>query len=85
MGKPIVTNLVLLLIALIWGFGFVPQRLGMDYVGPSAFNGLRFLLGALSLVPMLWMLKSVTVESLINWPTIRLSLMLGGILFLRNW
>ena len=81
MGKPIVTNLVLLLIALIWGFGFVPQRLGMDYVGPAAFNGMRFLLGAISLLPVLFLSKSVSLESLFNWPTLRLSSLLGGILF----
>lgn len=81
MSKPIVTNLVLLLIALIWGFGFVPQRLGMDYLGPAAFNGLRFLLGALSLLPVLCLSRSVNIESLFNWPTLRLSLLLGSILF----
>ena len=30
------------------GLGFVAQRLGMDHMGPFTFNGLRFLLGALS-------------------------------------
>ena len=81
MNKPIITNLVLLLIAVVWGFGFVPQRLGMDYVGPAAFNGMRFLLGAISLLPVLCLSKSVSLESVFNWPTLRLSLLLGGILF----
>jgi drug/metabolite transporter (DMT)-like permease len=80
-SKPIVTNLVLLLIALIWGVGFVPQRLGMDYVGPVAFNGMRFLLGSICLLPVLCLSKSVSLESLFNWPTLRLSVLLGCILF----
>ena len=59
MKSSLVTNLTLLLIALIWGFGFVPQRIGMDYVGPAAFNALRFALGALSLLPILILNKTV--------------------------
>ncbi len=45
-------DLLLLLVALIWGFGFVAQRAGMDHLGPFAFNGIRFLLGGLCLVPL---------------------------------
>ena len=45
-------DLLLLLVALIWGFGFVAQRAGMDHVGPYTFNGIRFLLGGLCLVPL---------------------------------
>ena len=45
------SNLLLLLTALIWGFAFVAQRVGMEYVGPYLFNGARFALGALPLVP----------------------------------
>ncbi|MCH7372883.1 DMT family transporter [Aeromonas sp. MR16] len=52
------SNMMLLMAAAIWGLGFVAQRLGMDHMGPFTFNGLRFLLGALSLLPLLWWLKS---------------------------
>ncbi|HEB49104.1 MAG TPA: DMT family transporter [Desulfobulbus sp.] len=45
-------DLLLLLVAAIWGFGFVAQRAGMEHLGPHAFNGIRFLLGSLVLVPM---------------------------------
>lgn len=47
-------NLMLLAAAAIWGFGFVAQRLGMDFLEPFAFNGVRFLLGSLSLLPLIW-------------------------------
>ncbi|NLI79469.1 MAG: DMT family transporter [Candidatus Riflebacteria bacterium] len=43
---------LLLLTAVIWGAAFVAQRKGMDSVGPLTFNGIRFLLGALVLVPL---------------------------------
>ncbi|PIW62322.1 DMT family transporter [Shewanella sp. CG12_big_fil_rev_8_21_14_0_65_47_15] len=49
-------NLLLLLAAAIWGFGFVAQTLGMEHLSPFAFNGLRFLIGTLSLVPLVWFL-----------------------------
>ncbi|MDR2258211.1 MAG: DMT family transporter [Treponema sp.] len=46
-------DLLLLLTAGIWGFGFVAQRSGMEHVGPFAFNGIRFILGSLSLLPLI--------------------------------
>ena len=46
-------DLLLLLTAAIWGFAFVAQRVGMSHMGPFTFNGIRFSLGALSLVPIL--------------------------------
>jgi drug/metabolite transporter (DMT)-like permease len=46
-------NALLLLTAAIWGFAFVAQRAGMDHAGPFTFGAIRFLLGALSLVPLI--------------------------------
>jgi drug/metabolite transporter (DMT)-like permease len=46
-------DLLLLLTACIWGFGFVAQRSGMEYVGPFTFNAVRFILGSLSLLPLI--------------------------------
>lgn len=45
--------LCLLLTALIWGFAFVSQVQGMDYMTPLFFNAVRFTLGAISLLPIL--------------------------------
>lgn len=54
---PLVTpsHLLLLAVAAIWGFAFVAQSTGMASLGPHSFNAARFLLGALSLLP-LWLL-----------------------------
>ena len=46
-------RLLLLLAALIWGFAFAAQVVGMDSVGPYTFNGVRFILGSLSLFPLI--------------------------------
>ncbi|MEE4111765.1 MAG: DMT family transporter [Desulfobacteraceae bacterium] len=48
------SDLLFLLSAVIWGFAFVAQRMGMDHVGPFTFNGIRFLLGALVLIPFIY-------------------------------
>jgi drug/metabolite transporter (DMT)-like permease len=50
--KIVRANLLLLLVALIWGSTFAAQRLGMRYVGPFTFNFVRFLLGAAVLFPL---------------------------------
>ena len=55
-------DLLLLLVALIWGFGFVAQRVGMEHLGPYAFNGIRFLLGGLCLLPLALRRTSVSTE-----------------------
>ena len=44
---------LLLLTAIIWGTAFVAQRVGMEYVGPFTFNGIRFALGSLVLLPLI--------------------------------
>jgi len=48
-------DLLLLVTATIWGFGFVAQRMGMQHVGPFTYSGIRFALGSLSLLPFMLM------------------------------
>jgi drug/metabolite transporter (DMT)-like permease len=47
------SDVLLLLTATLWGFAFVAQRVGMDYIGPFTFNGIRFALGCFSLLPLI--------------------------------
>jgi drug/metabolite transporter (DMT)-like permease len=54
-GVTVKSDVLLLTTAVIWGFAFVAQRVGMDYVGPFTFNGLRFAIGSLSLLPLVAM------------------------------
>jgi drug/metabolite transporter (DMT)-like permease len=69
-------NSLLLITAAIWGLGFVAQVLGMNYLSPFAFIGIRFLMGAVSLAPLViffhyrnWLpassLRTVCVGSLV--------------------
>ena len=47
-------DLILLLTAIIWGFAFVAQRIGMQNVGPFTYNGIRFFIGSTALLPLLF-------------------------------
>ena len=77
---------LLLLTSLIWGLAFVAQRLGMDYVGPFIFNGIRFALGAMVIIPFIYFSQrnnhSSGEESLqSNKLLVRGGLILGLVLF----
>lgn len=47
----LLADLTLLLVAVIWGSAFVAQRVAAQHLGTFLFNGLRFLLGGLILLP----------------------------------
>jgi len=44
-------DFLLLLVAVIWGSAFVAQRVAAQQIGINYFNGLRFMVAALSLLP----------------------------------
>lgn len=52
--KEIKSVFILLLTAAIWGFAFVAQRVGMGFLGAFTFNGIRFALGSISLLPVIY-------------------------------
>jgi drug/metabolite transporter (DMT)-like permease len=80
------SNLLLLLAAAIWGFAFVAQRVGMDYIGPFTFNGVRFALGSLSLVPLILFYKNSAPSTSATGNEVkdswRVGLLAGSILFI---
>lgn len=59
-------DLMLLLTAVIWGGGFVAQRMASAHLGFFAFNGIRFLLA--SLIPLPFILKKkITINRQSLW------------------
>lgn len=44
---------LLLLTSIIWGTGFVAQAVGMDHLGPFAFNASRSFVGGIALIPVI--------------------------------
>lgn len=62
--KQLKGNLLLLTTSAIWGITFVAQKAGMDYVGPLTFNGVRFLIAALVLIPVVHFLEKPPEKAL---------------------
>ncbi|MCK5163626.1 MAG: DMT family transporter [Desulfobacula sp.] len=54
------SDFILIFVATIWGLAFVAQRIGMDHIGPFTFNGIRFVLGCLSLLPIIFLTRKRT-------------------------
>ena len=50
MSKNMKGNILLFITAFIWGCAFVAQRTGMEYIGPLTFNGIRSLVGGVTLL-----------------------------------
>jgi drug/metabolite transporter (DMT)-like permease len=48
-------NLLLMVTALIWGFAFSSQKIAGEHLSPACVNCIRFLLGALVLIPALYL------------------------------
>lgn len=72
------SDVLLLLTAIIWGLAFVAQRAGMEHIGPFAFNGIRFALGSISLLPLIYFQKK---RDKVSQPVKSLSLLYFGGLF----
>ena len=56
-------ELLLVVMAAIWGSGFVAQHIGMERgITPMVFNALRFSLGVLVLLPFVFIQKKRLTE-----------------------
>ena len=53
-ARRIKADLTLLIVSLIWGSAFVAQRVAATHMDVYLFNGMRFILGALVLLPLEW-------------------------------
>ncbi|MEN8173826.1 MAG: DMT family transporter [Chloroflexota bacterium] len=82
--KNVRSEAVLLITALIWGLAFAAQRIGMDYMGPFTFNGIRFGLGSLVLVPvLLWRSrKGLQTSTAAPSDSVKAGILAGLVLFL---
>lgn len=83
-SKQIRATLLLLLTAVIWGLAFVAQEVGAEYLGTFSFNGIRFLLGAASLVPVILLFEREHMNAA-TWKKLLVSsLVAGTVLFLAS-
>lgn len=52
--KSVISYLLLLITAIIWGAAFSAQKVGSENIGSFYFNGIRFLLGSVALLPLVF-------------------------------
>ena len=57
--KNIYKYFLLFVAAFLWGSTFVAQSVGMDYIGPFTYSGVRNLIGALFLVPIVLIINAI--------------------------
>lgn len=79
-GERIRVDLILLVVAVVWGSAFVAQRMGMEQVGPFAFNAARFALGGLVLLPVYIVATRFLGKNLVS-GDLRGGVLLGLLLF----
>lgn len=75
-------DLLILTAALIWGFAFVAQRAGMQFIGPFTYNFIRFAMGGLFLIPIIIKKKIVTQKNIRS--NVKYGIILGFIIFLGS-
>lgn len=52
-------SIALIIATIIWGSTFVAQSVGMDHIGPFTFQAIRCALGALILLPIIWIVDRI--------------------------
>lgn len=80
--RKLISSLMLIVAALIWGTAFVAQRKGMEYAGPLAFNGVRTLIGSLVLLPVALIFRPAKAANLRK--TLLAGLLCGLCLFMAT-
>jgi drug/metabolite transporter (DMT)-like permease len=84
--QQLTSNIMFLITAIIWGFAFVAQRVGAQHIGSFTFNGIRFALGGLSLVPLIIYLnktpKGSSKKASASYSVILAGIITGSILFI---
>ncbi len=72
-------NLILLLTAIIWGTSFIAQSVGMETISPTAFIGVRCILGAGVLIPVILIIDRAKKKKGEQVQPIDKTLLLGGV------
>jgi drug/metabolite transporter (DMT)-like permease len=78
MKKPVVADLSLLLVTIIWGSTFVLVQNAIDFLEPFSFNSIRFLAAAILLIVCLLIFEKGQIKQL------NLKLLLSGV-FIGFW
>ncbi len=79
---PLIGNLLMIITAALWGFAFVAQKTGMDYLDPFMFSAIRFAVGASCLLILVrWFgYKKLTRQGMISGIVMGVVLTFGAML-----
>ncbi len=78
------STILLFLTAIIWGFAFVAQRVGAEFVGAFTFNGVRFMLGACSLIPVILLFEREKIDFKVIKCNVIPGILAGVVLFIAS-
>lgn len=81
MKKNLLSTIILFITAIIWGYAFVAQVKGAEYLSSFTFNAIRFTLGACSLIPVIFIFERDFKDKVRLRKTVVYALMAGAILF----
>lgn len=84
MKTKVKATILLFLTAIIWGFAFVAQRVGAEFVGAFTFNGVRFMLGACSLVPVILLFEREKIDFKLLKNNVLPGILAGVVLFIAS-
>ena len=62
MNKRLTAKIMLILTAMIWGFAFVAQSTALNHISSFTFNGIRFFIGAISLIPVILIFERANIK-----------------------
>ena len=78
------STILFFLTAIIWGFAFVAQRVGAEFVGAFTFNGVRFMLGACSLIPVILLFEREKIDLKLLKNNVLPGILAGVVLFIAS-
>ena len=85
MNRKIKSTIFLFTAAIVWGFAFVFQKMGGDDVPTFWFNGIRFIIGAISLVPVVLLFEREKKDTKRLLHTMRAAAICAGFLFVASY
>lgn len=70
MSREARANVLLFITAIVWGLGFIAQKFGASDMPPFYFNAIRFAMGSLALMPILYYTKKKHVPRAFDEPIV---------------
>ena len=77
--KNIKGSIFLLIASLIWGTAFVAQSLGLNNVGSFTFNAIRNYVGAITLLPVIFIMSKIKKNDAVPSSKKDKTLLIGGL------